>query len=60
MFARDFDQPIHAQLRKHRRFHPRLLIYRNRVVRRDLRGRGPERELFEGQRTKNAAAFVFS
>ncbi len=60
MLARDFDEPIHAQLRQHRRFYPRLLVDRNRIVRRDLCGRCPERELFERQRTKNAAVFVFS
>src|SRR5206468_8466613 len=36
MFARHFDQPIHSELRYHRRFQPRFLISRDDVLRCDL------------------------
>lgn len=59
-FARQFDEPIHAELLQHRRLDPRHLIGREDVLRGDLRRGCPARELLEGERPENVAILIFS
>ena len=54
-----FHQPIHSQLREHRRFRPGLLVARNDIMRRDACRRCPARQLFKFQRAENIAVLVF-
>ena len=59
-FARQFDEPIHAERFQHRRLDPSDSIGREHVLRGDLRRRGPARELLEGERPENVAVLIFS
>src|SRR5262245_39065795 len=60
MLTCQFDEPIHAELRDHWRFDPRLAIAGQGVARRDLRRSGPTRDLVEPHRPERASVLVFA
>src|SRR4030095_7291926 len=60
IFAGQLNEPVHAQLREHRRFDPGLLIAGQHVVRRDLRGSCPMRDLIEPHRPESASVLMFA
>ena len=60
MLGGHFDQPIHAELRKHRRFQPCLLVSRNKIVGRDLSGRSPTGKLIKRYRSESGTILMFA
>src|SRR4029453_16564531 len=60
MLTCQLDEPVHPQLREHRRFNPGLPVAGQSVVRRDLRRSSPARNLVELHRAESASILVFA